>query len=194
MSRQRQNKQCTLLAILLVLVCTWSNTAWAQTGYNRWDARPVPTPSPAAAAQRGAQLVRAKAYQDSVALIQRLRLDSVRIAAIAAPTLLKRGIGQRLQSKLLLPEDNWYFVYVGRVVRYPMEALRAQTEGDVKMKVLVDPNGKVMHIKLVESTILPGAVGAAIMIQQVRSVFRQLRFEPASSSTEEEMKISYKIQ
>ncbi|MBX0289541.1 energy transducer TonB [Hymenobacter sp. HSC-4F20] len=93
----------------------------------------------------------------------------------------------------MLPEDNRYYEYVRQFITYPVDALRAQTEGEVKMKLTVDAAGKVVRMHLVESTIPSGATGESVMIQQARLLLRQLRFEPAAGTSEEEMKIGYKF-
>ncbi|WP_139921794.1 energy transducer TonB [Hymenobacter sp. DG01] len=193
---QRLNKHSVPLLLLLLLITSFGGSpAWAQTGYNRWDAKPVTTPKPAtSAAQRGAQLARAKARQDSIVRAQHLYQDSLRIAAATAPTLLKRGIGQRIKDKRLQPEDATYFEYIRRFIKYPVEALRAQIGGDVVMKLSIDATGRVTHLKLVESTIPPGAAGEVAMIQQARLLLRQLRFELAAGVTEEEMRIGYRFE
>ncbi|WP_460621497.1 energy transducer TonB [Hymenobacter tenuis] len=168
----------------------------AQTQFNRWQAQPVATPRPAySSAQRGASIVRAKAVQDSVAALQRQRQDSLRIAAVADKMpLLQRGLGQRIKDKKVLAEDTRYSGYVRPLLNYPVEALRAQTEGDITFKLLLDATGKVVRMHLVESTIPPGAVGETSMVQQARLILRQLRFEPATTTSEEEFTIGYKIQ
>lgn len=183
-----------ILIYLLLLVSIGCCPAWAQTGYNRWDAKPVAAPRPTiSAAQRGMQLMRAKARQDSIARARQLYQDSLRIAVATTSSLLKRGLGRRIVDKRFLPEDNAYFEYIRRFIRYPVEALRAQIEGDVVMKLSVDATGRVMQLQLVESTIPRGTAGEATMIQQARLLLRQLQFEPAAEASEEEMKIGYKF-
>ncbi|RPD45889.1 TonB family protein [Hymenobacter sediminis] len=175
-----------LVLILLLLTLSWgSSPAQAQTSYNRWDATPVTTPKPTTStAQRGAQLARAKAQQ-----------DSVRRGAYWNNVLpLKRGIGQRMRTQQLQPEDAGYFDFMRRSILYPVEALRAQTGGTIWLRLSVDATGRVTQVTIAESTIPSGAGGEATMKQQAREVVQHLRFEPSAAVTEEEVKMSYVIQ
>lgn len=191
----QQNKQRVWQAALVLLVSIGSSTAWAQTSYNRWEAKPAPTTTASKPASlRGARLVQTKARQDSIAHARQLLQDSLRVEAIATANVLKRGIGQRLRDGHVLPEDNGYYEYAYRAIQYPKEALRAGIQGSVKVKLTVNPTGKVTEVRLVESTIPPGAPGEALMVQQARTILRQLRFEPSASSTQEELKLVYRYE
>lgn len=170
--------------------------ALAQTSFNRWEARPAAMPKAvASAARRGTQIVRTKAHQDSVHRIRQLRQDSLRVAAVAAQMLpLKRGIGQRIKEKQVVSEDAKYFEYLRKTVRYPEEALRAETEGRVVIRLTVDDAGKVVNATVVENTIPEGAIGRGIIVQQVSSILRQLKFEPDAGVNTEELEMNYKYE
>ncbi|MCB2377107.1 hypothetical protein LGH70_05910 [Hymenobacter sp. BT635] len=180
----------------LVLVLVLSAPAWAQNGLNRWDARPVPIPKPAvSAAQRSKQLAQAKSSRDSLGRVQMLRRDSLRIAArAAAAPVLQRGIGQRLKAKNAMPEDNKYYEYIRTSIRYPVMALRYLVEGDITMELTIDATGQVTAVKELANTIPPGAADRDVMVQQVRLLLAQLHFEPASTTTEEEITVRYAFQ
>ena len=179
------NRAACLLGCLLL-------TPWpgrAQERYNRWEARPAPAPTPAAsAAARGEKALLSKARQDSLS----------RVAAVARLPLLRRGIGQRLKEGRGEVADAKYYEYVLRLIRYPMEAVRAATaatkatEGTVTVRLTVNAAGQVTNASLVESTIPVGAPGQANMVQQAVSRLQLLRFEPAAGVTEEELRVNYR--
>ncbi|QJX48711.1 TonB family protein [Hymenobacter taeanensis] len=123
-----------------------------------------------------------------------MQQDSMRAALFWSKTpLLKRGIGQRFERKQLIPEDNTYFSYIARMISFPVEAMRAMTEGTVTMRLTIDAAGRVVDSKLVESTIPTGAAGEASMVQQAQCVLRQVRFEPSTGGSEEVLRVSYAV-
>jgi outer membrane biosynthesis protein TonB len=158
---------------LVLILGAGLSSARAQATYNRWDARPVATP----------QTIQTKAQQDSAR----------RVAYWQKNPPIKRGIGSRIRTRQLVPEDQPYFNFVGHSVRYPAAALRAQTEGEVWMRLSVDATGQVVRVTLLETTISPGAGGEAEVIQQTREILQCLRFEPSAAATEEEAIISFRI-
>ncbi|WP_170172510.1 energy transducer TonB [Hymenobacter rigui] len=178
----------------IVLVLTAAGQARAQAAYNRWEAKPV-TPRKAATtpAQRGRQVMQAKNRQDFLNQVQALHRDSLRIVASgAAMPLLQRGIGQRIKENHILPEDNQYYDYLRRTIRYPTQALRAQAEGKITMRLTINTTGQVSNLEEVENTIPAGAAGRAEMVRQVVVALRQLRFE-AGPVTTEELTFGYKF-
>lgn len=162
-----------ILGVLVVLLLTAAGQARAQAIYNRWEARQVVTP----------QTKYTKAQQDSIR----------RVAYWQKNPSLKRGIGTRIRTRQLLPEDQPYFDFVGGSVQYPMAAMRAQTEGEVWMQLAVDATGRVFKVTLLATTIAPGAGGGVEMVQQTREILQYLRFEPAEAATQEEARISFGI-
>ncbi|WP_375435421.1 energy transducer TonB [uncultured Hymenobacter sp.] len=182
-----------LLLLILLLV---GNSALAQTSFNRWDAQPMPTPKPTASAkQRGSQIVQAKVRQDSLARIQQVRNDSLRLVAdLAQIPLLPRGIGRRIKENQTVSGDNNYYEYIRKGIRYPSEAIRAETEGQVIMRLKINTSGNVVSAIVIDNTIPPASVGRDEMVRQADFLLHQLRFEPAASNTEEELSVAYKIQ
>ncbi|WBO86178.1 energy transducer TonB [Hymenobacter yonginensis] len=153
----------TVFWVFVILLLTAAGQAHAQATYNRWEARPVAMP----------QTKFTKAQQDSIR----------RTGYWQKNPSLKRGIGPRIRNRQLLPEDQPYFDFVGRSVRYPAAALRAQTEGEVWMQLAVDATGRVVKVTLLTTTIAPGAGGEAEIVQQTREILQHLRFEPAAAAT-----------
>lgn len=182
--------------LLLLIVLLFGKSASAQTSFNRWDAQPIPNPKPTASTkQRGSQIVQAKARQDSLARIQQMRNDSLRlIADLAQIPLLPRGIGQRIKENQTVPGDNNYYEYIRKGIRYPSKAIRAETEGQVVMRLKINASGHVVDATVIDNTIPPASVGRDEMVRQANFLLHQLRFEPAASSTEEELSVAYKIQ
>lgn len=137
--------------------------------------------------------MQAKIRQDSLNQVQALRRDSLRIVASGADMpLLQRGIGQRIKENRILPEDNRYYDYLRRTIRYPTQALRAQVEGKIIMRLTINTTGQVSNLEEVENTIPAGAVGRDEMVRQVVVALRQLRFE-AGPVTTEELTFAYKF-
>ncbi|RSK33124.1 energy transducer TonB [Hymenobacter metallilatus] len=179
------NKLHTILWLFVVLVCTAAGQARAQATYNRWEAKPVIRPKPPTAAQRGVQTMQAKIRQDSLNQLQALRRDSLRIVASgAAMSLLQRGIGQRIKENHILSEDNRYYDYLRRTIHYPTQALRAQVEGKITMRLTINTTGQVNNLEELENTIPASAAGRAEMVRQVVVALRQLRFEAGPVTTE----------
>ena len=174
---------------LLVLVLLFHTApAWAQTTYNRWNALPVPEAKPtASASERGAKILSAKAKQDLI----RAQKDSIRLST-PSKDLMQRGIGQREKLGKLLSNDARYYEHTRRVP-YPSEALRAQTEGKVTVRILIDAMGQVIDSQLIETTIPADAPGRDLMIRQFSQVLRGLRFEPSNGTTQEDLSINFKI-
>lgn len=180
---------------LLVLVLLSKSVASAQTHYNRWNAQPAPTAAAAASAQeRGEKVLLAKARQDSLNTIKQLNQDSLRLIALAPlQTHLQRGVKQRIDRGEGLPTDVTGYEYIRRSIAYPISALRARTEGTVRVRLWVDAEGQVTQTKVIESTIPPDAEGRDIMLQQARLIMRGLRFEAATGATEEELGVNFRI-
>ncbi|MBG8556231.1 energy transducer TonB [Hymenobacter guriensis] len=169
------------MCYIKILICgflfvTGLGQVKAQATYNRWEARPVPAPQSSRASRTQAQQ------------------DSARKAAYwnTAPPL-RRGIGQRLRANRLFPEDQPYLDFVRRFIRYPVEALRAQTDGTIWLRLSVDATGRVIRITVAENSTPPGAVGEAALLQHARELLQHLRFEPSAAETEEEARISFQI-
>jgi len=173
-----------VLFLVLLLGLSHSKTL-AQTSFNRWEAQPVATQKVgASAAQKETKVIRTKAQQ-----------DSLRIVTAAAQTPpLKRGIGQRVKEKQVVSEDIKYYEYVRKTVRYPIEAVRAGTEGRVAIQLTVDAAGQVVGTTVVENTISEGAAGREVMVQQAGRILQQLKFEPTAGVTVEELSVTYSYQ
>ena len=123
------------------------------------------------------------------------RQDSLRIVASAAEVPpLRRGLGQRIKEKKMVAEDIKYYEYARKVFRYPSDALGAETEGRVAIRLVVNAAGRVVGTTVIENTIPEGAAGREAMVQQVDFLLRQLKFEPAAISTEEEFVHTYKYE
>lgn len=147
--------------------------AVAQSSYNRWEALPVATPPPGT-----------KGRQDSLH----------RVALWAKRPLVKRGTGQPTCDEPAADKATGYGHFVGNTIKYPIEALKAVTEGLITLRLAVDAAGNVLSAQVVGSTIPAGADGEAAMLEEARRVFRQLRFEPAAAATEEEVKVAFTVQ
>lgn len=159
-----------LSGLLLLLP---SMPAVAQSSYNRWEALPVAAPPPGT-----------KGRQDSLH----------RAAFWAKSPLVKRGTGQLTRDEPAAAKATGYGHFVGNTMKYPIEALKAGTEGLVTLRLAVDEAGNVLSAQVVGSTIPTGAGGEAAMLEEARRVFRQLRFEPAAAATEEEVKATFTTQ
>lgn len=181
-------------SLVVILLLTAAGQVRAQATYNRWEAKPVTPSKPlATVAQRGTQIMRAKIRQDSLNRLQALRRDSARIVASATDMpLLQRGIGQRIKESRTLLGDNSYYEYLGKNIRYPSQALRAQVEGKITLRLTINAAGQVSSLSEVENTIPVGAVGRDEMVQQVAVALRQLRFKPGTI-TSEELTFTYKF-
>ncbi|AHJ97911.1 energy transducer TonB [Hymenobacter swuensis] len=106
--------------------------------------------------------------------------------------LLQRGIGQRIKENRILPEDNSYYDYLRKTIRYPAQALRAQVAGKITMRLTINAAGLVSDVEETKNTIPVGATGRDEMVQQVAVVLRQLRFEPGTTASEE-LTITYQF-
>lgn len=180
----RQNIQWKLVLLVTLAGAGSSTTVWGQTAYNRWEAKPAPVPAVVPAERRGAKLMQTKVQRDSIE--GTTYWDSV--------PPLKRGLGLRIEDKRLLPADSTYFNFISRSMKYPVEALRAETQGIIWLRLSVNITGRIAGITLAESTIPPGAGGEAAILQQARQMLRQVRFEPAAIATEEKVKLTYKFE
>ncbi|NVO32543.1 energy transducer TonB [Hymenobacter lapidiphilus] len=147
--------------------------AVAQSSYNRWEALPVAAPQ-SVATQGQLNAKRKNAYWNNAPLI-------------------RRGIGQRLRDKQTLPEDKSYFDFYQRTIKFPVKALKTQTEGTVRIKVFINAAGEVTETQLLDSTTINGQGGRDALIQEAHRVLQQLRFEPAAEATEEEMSLLFVI-
>ncbi|SHM00411.1 TonB family protein [Hymenobacter psychrotolerans] len=187
-------KMLMKLGVISFLLLTAEEKARAQATYNRWEASPVvPSQPHVTVAQRGPQVMRAKIRQDSLNRLQALRRDSIRIAISATGVpLLQRGIGQRIKESRTIPEDNSYYDYLRKTIRYPAQALRAQVEGKITMRLTINAAGQVSSLSEVENTIPAGATGRDEMVQQAAVLLRQLRFQPGTT-TQEELTITYQF-
>ncbi|UOG72794.1 energy transducer TonB [Hymenobacter tibetensis] len=107
---------------------------------------------------------------------------------------LRRGIGQRMKEGQMIAEDIRHHEYMSKSFHYPSEALRAETEGRITLRLAVNPTGQVVSITSTENTIPAGAVGRENMVQQVYFLMRQLKFEPAATTTDEEFVFTYKYE
>ncbi|OWP64070.1 hypothetical protein CDA63_06295 [Hymenobacter amundsenii] len=158
---------------MLLLLLLPGLPAVAQSSYNRWEALPVAAPPPST-----------KGHQDSLR----------RAELWAKSPLVKRGISQPTRNELAAAKATGYAHFVGNNIKWPIEALKAQTEGVITLRLAVDEAGNVLSAQVVGSTVPAGAVGEAALQEEARRVFRQLRFEPAAGATEEEVKVSFIVQ
>ncbi|MBD2716639.1 energy transducer TonB [Microvirga sp. STR05] len=160
-----------LIGIAYVAGCP--EAGWAQSAtYNRWDARPAAPIKP---------------------------------KPLSVPPLalrLQRGIGQRLANQRRLPADSLFFRYVWGKIRYPAAALRAGLEGQVSVRLTIAADGAVTgaqgagnKLRQVVANVTPQAraAGEDQMVEEACRVLRGLLFEPAATSTEEVIRVSYLI-
>ena len=185
------NRAACLLGCLLL-------TPWpgrAQERYNRWEGQSTAAPVPhVSAQQRGEKVLLAKVRRDSINRISQLRQDSLRLLAKAPLEIrLERGIKQRISSGKALPTDIAGYEYIGKSLAYPVAAIRAGTQGIVRVRLTVNADGQVVGTKITETTIPLNAEERTFMLQQARLILRGLRFEPAADITEEEMGVNYRV-
>jgi TonB family protein len=176
-------------AVWFLFVLNSIQTVWGQTSYNRWEASPLPSSKAVTSSTKPdtkGKREEAEAGKE--------RQDSLRItsSAIRIP-LLKRGIGERIKNKNLLPEDSVYKKFIINTIRYPQEALQAQTDGKIIIRLTVDASGQVVNLDT-RSPIPIGTPGREAMIREARLLVRQLRFKPSDKSSEEELEIEFIMQ
>lgn len=191
--------------------------AYAQNSFNRWEATPVTTPTPARSARRAAATppateAPAPAATPAAAAAPAPSTDSAPVAAEAAPSrklpdvrssILRRGLGQRLRASKFSAPDAGYYEYAWEHLHYPESALSAGLTGQVMVRVDVNPAGDVTNSVVTGTSIQQegkskkGAsanTGQAEMRRNAQELLWGLRFEPAARATQEEIPVLYVIQ
>jgi len=115
---------------------------------------------------------------------------------------IKRGLTQRMKAHKPLEEDNTSVEFFRDNSQYPTAAAMAGAQGNVLIRLQVAPDGHVSRTSVVtvEPHPIPGYVDkvppAAMdaLANEAQRVFRMLKFEPASSTSEEELSASFSLQ
>ena len=192
-----------LLAGTLLLV---SQASFAQNSFNRWEpatATPTPTPNKSTVT-RGSVALKAKAREEekAKALAERQAKDSLQLTKGQSITL-RRGLGQRLRKSTYSKEDAGYYDFAWQHLQYPPTALRAGLTGEVIVRLEVGPDGDVTNSVVTGDDIHQSAkpekgasttAGRDAMRNNAKQLLYGLRFEPAPSTTQEEVPVRYVMQ
>lgn len=124
------------------------------------------------------------------------------VPTVEQSRLIKRGLTQRMREHRPLEEDNTSVEFFANNSRYPTAAAMAGAQGNVLIRLQIAPDGHVSRTSVVavEPRPIPGyskQVPPAAMdalANEAQRVFRMLKFEPATRSTEEELSASFSLQ
>ncbi|WP_218779761.1 energy transducer TonB [Hymenobacter crusticola] len=177
---------------------------FAQNSFNRW----VP-PTPASASEpttvrRGSVALKAKAREEEKAksVAERREKDSLQLASGQSVTL-RRGLGQRLRQTSYSKEDAGFYDFTWEHLQYPPTALRAGLTGQVMVRLEVGPDGDVTNTVITSDDIhqsgkpekgASATAGREAMRSNAQKLLYGLRFEPAPSTTQEEVPVRYVMQ
>ncbi|WP_324678888.1 energy transducer TonB [Hymenobacter sp. GOD-10R] len=185
------------------LLCA-AQVSLAQNSFNRWEgATPTPTPGKTAV-KRGSVALKEKAWEEekTKALAERHAKDSLQLASGQSVTL-RRGLGQRLRQNSYSKEDAGFYDFTWEHLQYPPTALRAGLTGQVMVRLEVNPDGGVTNSTVTGDDIHQSAksekgastaAGREAMRHNAQQLLLGLRFEPAPSTTQEEVPIRYVMQ
>jgi len=127
---------------------------------------------------------------------------AIEVPKVKQSKLIKRGLTQRMKAHKPLEEDSISVVFFARNSQYPTAAAMAGAQGNVLIRLQVAPDGHVSRTSVVavEPRPIPGysnKVPTAAMdalANEAQRVFRMLKFEPASGTSEEELSASFSLQ
>ena len=185
------------------LLC-FTQVSFAQNSFNRWEGV-TPTPSTSkSTVTRGSVALKTKAREEEKvkAAAERREKDSVQLASGQSVTL-RRGLGQRLRQTSYSKEDAGFYDFTWEHLQYPPTALRAGLTGQVMVRLEVSPEGGVTNSVVTSDDIHQSAksekgasatAGREAMRQNAQQLLRGLRFEPAPSTTQEEVPVRYVMQ
>ncbi|QNE39437.1 hypothetical protein F1C16_07650 [Hymenobacter sp. NBH84] len=127
---------------------------------------------------------------------------AIEVPKVEQSRLIKRGLTQRMKAHKPLEEDNTSVEFFANNSRYPTAAAMAGAQGNVLIRLQIAPDGHVSRTSVVAveprpipgyNTNMPPAAMDALA-NEAQRVFRMLKFEPASSTSEEELSASFSLQ
>ena len=187
--------------------------SYAQSSYNRWDARPVADPVPGKATRRAAAPTEAAPASAGEVAPETAASDAGAEAAAVAnkpakmpdkrSIILRRGLGQRLKGTTYSAADAGYYEYAWENLHYPESALRAGLSGQVMVRIDVNPAGDVTNSVVTKTMVQQDgkaakgastATGQEEMRRNAQELLWGLHFEPASRASQEEIPVRYVVQ